>query len=410
MAAEFFAKFAGKCQAPNCEWNGVISIGQRMTWVRRGEKAGNKYHKSCYDKLSPQEREEPKPEVPRLPESPSGDTGLDTAVRMLTEALSHAVKPADLNKAVNDAVAQAMSGYKPVSDDTIIELIQENIIRESHVTLTFPTGEKREIKGLVHKDVAIIAELLPVHRNVYIHGGAGAGKTHMAHQIAELLGLPCEVFQLGKLSPESGIKGFIDGNGNKQEQRFIAAFQKPCVIFTDEFDRWPSHLTTLMNSALANGYIDARGHETHITRHDQCYILAAGNTTMRGRDEYFPEAIAQEFSTIDRFFFYHVSYDVELERAVSDSINPNATAWVKWVQKLRPEAMSGKHGKVVATPRASYEGAKMLRYTSLPVAAIADGLVFKGIEPATREKLLTQFPLPEYTPESRKPKTEETPA
>ena len=286
-----------------------------------------------------------------------------------------------------------------LDEKRVLELIYENSIRESSIILTLDGRESR-LEGFVHKSVPAIAETLAIHRNVYIWGAAGSGKTTMSAQIATLLtDGALEIIQCGKLSPESTLKGFVDGHGNRQEQRFIEALQRECVIFLDEFDRWPSHLTTLLNSTLANGYIDARGHGAVIKRHDKCYILAAGNTTMRGRDEYFPEAIAQEFSTIDRFFYFHVEYDLELERGLSAAINPNAGPWARWVQTLRPEVMSGKHGKVVATPRASYEGAKMLRYAkSLTVESVADGTVFKGIDAATKSALLTQFPLPIMEP------------
>lgn len=383
--AWFRNKYRAHCKYANCvQPNGTTQFGIG-DWVAFWKDGGisRTYHEACWEHATGKKRNEdvtPSP-VETKPSEPSQAHDL-LNIDALAELLKGKIQPAN---------------QKAELDETrVIELILENGVRESSITLTFE-GTERKLEGFVHKDVSTIAEVLAVHRNVYIWGAAGAGKTTMASQIATLLTSGAlEVIQCGKLSPESSLKGFVDGHGNKQEQRFIEALQRECIIFLDEFDRWPSHLTTLLNSTLANGYIDARGHEKTITRHEKCYILAAGNTTMRGRDEYFPEAIAQEFSTIDRFFYFHVEYDVELERGIAKSINPKSNPWVKWVQKLRPEVMTGKHGKVVATPRASYEGAKLLlNARSLTVEQIADGTVFKGIDAATKQKLLEKFPLPE---------------
>lgn len=389
------ARYASNCAYEKCFYGGRISVGQEFTWSRRGTKGV--WHVDCKEAMEREQGTYSEPIAVAAftndePITATTNKGTDQLLGILTDAL---VGPITARLETLESRSDVQ-----LDEGRIVELIHEHAVRETSVTIDY-NGEHRNLTGLVHKDVASIAELLTVHGNVYIHGAAGAGKTTMARQIAELLGACFEVFQMGKLSPESSIKGFIDGNGQKQEQRFIAAIQRPCLVFLDEFDRWPSHLATLLNSLLANGYIDARGHDTHIYRHPKCYILAAGNTTMRGRDEYFPEAVAQEFSTIDRFAYFHVDYDLDLERAVSQEINPCADAWVRWVQALRPEAMSGKHGKVVATPRASYEGSKLIRYTSLSLDAIADALVFKGIERSTRDKLVTMFPLPTIT--QRKP-------
>ena len=279
------------------------------------------------------------------------------------------------------------------SDEKLIDMIAKHApIKASKIEVSW-NGDTSKLEGLVHKDIPEIAEMLLVSREVYAYGAAGAGKTFMSKQIADLLGLDFQFFQFGKMSPESVIKGFIDGNGQKQEQRFLNSVPRKCLIVIDEFDRTPSHIAVLLNSLLANGYIDARGHEGPIFRGQECYILALGNTTMRGRDEYFPEAVAQEFPTLDRFKFYHVEYDADLETSISNGINPACRPWVKWVQALRPEAMSGKHGKVFATPRATYDGCKLLSHTSLSTERIVDATVFKGLDRSTRDKLVAQFPL-----------------
>lgn len=398
----FTARYNGTCRLDDCSVeNKKISTGDQIVWVRRGPNAKKIYHKDCYTKLTSKENDETETETEtegfKLP-PPEPKNG-----ELPTPKLSEKTEENQAMKFLADKLTPFLEktlqiDNSNIDEEKVLELVKQYSVKEVHITVESPDGVK-DLEGYVHKSVPEIVKLLPVvlNRAIYGYGGAGAGKTHMGKQIAELLGIEFQAFQYGKLSPESGLKGFMDGNGNKQEQRFIECLQKPSLIFFDEFDRWPSHLTTLLNSVLANGYIDARGHETHINRHNKCYILAMGNTTMRGRDEYFPEATQQEYSTMDRFYFYAIEYDTDLERALTLSFNPNAEPWMQWVQKIRPEAMSGKHGKVFATPRASYEGAKTLRYTDMSVENIADGTVFKGIDKVTKDKLLASYPLPKIS-------------
>src|SRR5579871_3061229 len=347
------------------------------------------------DVYMPVDTPKPTPIPEPIPSPSEATTAIQALANVMLGPLASKIQSLEnLDAKVDQAVSAAMSALnvQSIDETRVIDLVRKHSVKESRIEFVTP-DTTRKLEGLVHKDVPTIAEMLLVAQNVYIYGAAGAGKTFMARQIADLLGLEFHPFQISKMSPQSVLKGFIDGNGGKQEQRFINAVQRPSLIFFDEFDRWPSHITTFLNGFLANGYIDARGHEHPISRHSESYVLMAGNTSMRGRDEYFPEAVAQEFPTMDRAKFFHVEYDQNLEQGVALSINPNCTPWIQWVQGIRPEAMSGKHGKVFATPRATYDGAKLLGYTDLSATLVADACVFKGLDKSTREKLLTQFPL-----------------
>jgi hypothetical protein len=275
---------------------------------------------------------------------------------------------------IESAIAQVKEWLKPVQ---VLEV-------------RLPDSVQR-VEG-AHPKLADAVQLLQVCNAVYIYGPPGAGKTFAAEQIAKVLNARLVPFQAGKLSTESIIRSFTDANGKAQDTAFMDAYSEDnTLIFLDEFDRWPTHLQVLLNTALANGYLQSR--QGRIDR-GKNFILAAGNTNLRGRDEYFPEAQASEFSTLDRFACLNWPYDEAHEDSIAESINPKSKAWVAWIRKIRPEALSGKRGKVLATPRAMYDGAKALRCTTLTVDAIADAFVFKGIDKATRDYFVSAYPLP----------------
>jgi hypothetical protein len=297
---------------------------------------------------------------------------------------------------------------RSIVDDRVADLVESAIaqleqrLRPVHrLEVRLPDGRIAHVDG-AHPKLPEAIQLLQVCNAVYIYGPAGAGKTHAARQISDALNARFVPFQAGKLSTESLIRAFVDAHGKPQDTAFLDAYgSDDTLIFLDEFDRWPTHLQVLLNTALANGYLQAR---TGNVPRGKNYILAAGNTNMRGRDEYFPEAQASEFSTLDRFACLHWPYDTAHEDSIVESINPApaAKSWVAWIRKIRPEAISGKRGKVLATPRAMYDGAKALRLTSLSVETLADAFVFKGIDKATRDYFVNTWPLPHVTESQRR--------
>jgi hypothetical protein len=334
----------------------------------------------------------PAPSLPSANGS-SAANALSVLVDAIAPQLEQRLRSKTDKAEVQGIVDRSLKGF----EDTVLDLVETALssVPTTKIQVVDPNGVKLgNLEGTVHESVPKVVRLFAAGiRNVYLYGSPGAGKTFMADQVGQALGVPVVPIQLSKVSPESALKGFVDANGTKQEQAFIEAIQKPCVVFMDEFDRWGVHLHALLNSVMANGYMVARGYAEPIQRHAQCYILAAGNTTLRGRDEFFPEAQASEFSTIDRLTFVHVAYDEQMETRIAAAMYPQSGPWVSWIQKIRPEALSGKHGKIVATPRASYEACKLFA-AGFTATEAADMLVFKGIDPATRDKFIGMYPLP----------------
>jgi hypothetical protein len=297
---------------------------------------------------------------------------------------------------------------RSIVDDRVADLVEaamvqlEQKLRPVHrLEVRLPSGKVTQVDG-AHPKLKVAVELLQCNGILYIQGPAGAGKSHAAKQIATALGCKFVPMQAGKLSTESLIRGFTGANDQRCNTLFVDAYQADdTLIFLDEFDRWPVHLQVLLNTALANEYLQSTWGDVPRGKN---YILAAGNTNLRGRDEYYTEAQASEFSTIDRFPFLHWPYDTAHEDSIVSSINPSpaAKSWARWVRSIQSEALSGKRGKILATPRAMYDGAKALRLTSLSMEDLADTYVFKLVDRATRDYFVSAYPLPNVTESQRR--------
>jgi hypothetical protein len=377
-------------QAPNgthgCGWNDLSDTDREI--------AASRYAGSY--SAPPQAIETAQPAAHPATNGNNGSAGNGSGLDLLG-MIAGAVTPIVASQ-VTEQVSKALQGRDFLNEDRVLELVEQALdscrpttrieIRES--------GKPTKVIEGAHEALPKTLRYLSIGLSVYWHGPAGGGKTHAAEQVADALSARFCPIQCGKLSSESVLKGLVTVSGQAAETAFADALAEshdsPVLLFLDELDRWPSHLAVLLNSLLANGYIATR-HAGRVDRGKHLYILAAGNTNMRGRNDFFPEAVAQEFSTIDRFTFVAFNYDEALEERIALSLNPHALPWVNWVRSIRPEALSGKYGKILATPRASFDGAKALAI-GIPAADLASDLVFKGADEITRRHFLAAHPLP----------------
>ena len=113
------------------------------------------------------------------------------------------------------------------------------------------TGAKQEI---LHEKFGKILNLLKRKQAVYCYGQAGTGKSEMAKQLADALGL--KFYPMSTLTQEFKLHGFVDGNGKYHETNFYRAFKNGGLFFLDEMDSCASDVLVGINGALANGYYD----------------------------------------------------------------------------------------------------------------------------------------------------------
>lgn len=163
-----------------------------------------------------------------------------------------------------------------------------------------------------HRAVSDILDVLTVSdRGVMMVGPAGTGKSFIASQCAEALGIPFYALSCGQIPQDYKIEGYPTKDGYFVTD-FLEAFENGGLWCADEIDN--SHPATLvtMNSAISNGFMFAGG--KRYDRHPDFRIVATANTFGTGADAQYVGRSPLDFATLDRFRKIVVGYDENVER------------------------------------------------------------------------------------------------
>lgn len=290
-------------------------------------------------------------------------------------------KAAQTDKAAA-AIAAALAGLKFGVDSEevqatvraevakVADSLRAEVLKQVHrVEVVFPQTQQVRDMGRQHKQFPMLVKALAAGVCVWAAGPAGSGKTTAAEAAAAALGLPFSFD--GALDTEYKILGFVDAQGRIVSTAFRKAYTEGGVHLFDECDASLAPATLAINAALANGF--AAFPDGMHKRHPNFRCIAAANTWGLGATFDYVGRNKLDAAFLDRFQGkINWEYDEGLERAIAG--NPD---WVSRVQGLRGKAKA-KGLKVVISPRASIEGAKLLAagFTVAEVEAltIANGM------------------------------------
>jgi MoxR-like ATPase len=212
-------------------------------------------------------------------------------------------------------------------------------------------------------------------------GPAGSGKTTLAQQIAEALGLP--FLMASRISSEHKLMGYYHPhNGELIKTPFRLAWEFGGVFLLDEIDASDADAITAINAALAGKIADFP--DGLIARHPDFKCIAAGNTFGRGADRVYVGRNQLDGATLDRFQVYEVDYDETLELQLAGNDD-----WTRYVQRVRKATMDEKVLHVVS-PRASIAGAKLLA-RGWDKAKVEESCVWKGLDKAQRNRIVNRM-------------------
>jgi MoxR-like ATPase len=266
-----------------------------------------------------------------------------------------------------DAVAAAVAAveqHRPIR----IEIKQGAEIR------TLPDGHRHPVFGDV-------LAALSVRENVYLVGPAGSGKTTIATQAAEALGLP--FYSTGAVGMAYQLQGFINPEGKYMETDLYRAYVGGGVFLFDEVDASSAQALLAFNAILANE-IAAFPHGT-VKRHADFVVIAAANTFGNGADAQYVGRNQLDAAFLDRFMYVTMDYDEKLELAISSN-----DEWTRYVQAFRRAVRAHKIRHVVS-PRASIKGGKLLS-AGLSRDKVAESLLWKSMTAADRAKVSESLP------------------
>lgn len=218
-----------------------------------------------------------------------------------------------------------------------------------------------DIEGAAHRTLPELLLALRAHCHVLLVGPAGTGKSVLAKQAAEGLGLGFHALSLGPTTPMSKVFGYYDAHGNYHGTPFRRAFEEGGVMLLDELDNGHPGLLGELNQALALRVCAFA--DKMVTAHPDFHLVATANTFGTGGDQRYVGRQTLDAATLDRFTMIVVPIDPKLERRLAHAHAPSKSSEVKQllkeVQRLRGIA-ERKHLPVVFSPRASIDGAKLL--------------------------------------------------
>jgi MoxR-like ATPase len=266
-----------------------------------------------------------------------------------------------------DAVAAAVAAveqHRPIR----IEIKQGAEIR------TLPAGHR-------HPVFADVLAALSVRENVYLVGPAGSGKTTIATQAAEALGLT--FYSTGAVGMAYQLQGFINAEGKYMETDLYRAYVGGGVFLFDEIDASSAQALLAFNAIAANDL--AAFPCGTVKRHADFVIIAAANTWGSGADAQYVGRAQLDAATLDRFAFISMDYDERLELAISSN-----DEWTRYVQAFRRITRQLKI-RAVVSPRASIKGGKLLS-AGLSWNRVEEMLLIRGLSANEVEQVRAQLP------------------
>lgn len=221
--------------------------------------------------------------------------------------------------------------------ETLIRQHTSGAARE--VVVKLPDGAANSV-GVAHEVFETVLALVSVRRNVYLHGPAGTGKSHIAKQVADALGLPFAAMSFTAQSQESKLFGYISPiSGEFIPTEFYKIYSGGGVFCLDEADAANPNLLNGLNMAIAQG--EAPFPCGMVAKHPDFICIASANTFGDGATEEYIGRNPLDKATKDRFQSLFVGYDKALEQ----SRFSEAACLMVWGER---ERLQGRKGWVLS--------------------------------------------------------------
>lgn len=231
-----------------------------------------------------------------------------------------------------------------------------------------------------HYRYSLIKAMVANGVHAFLVGPAGSGKTTVARQIAEDLGLDFYAESGHELMSAYDLLGFRSANGDFIVTSLGRAIEHGGLFLMDEMDAMnPSALVAVNNIAALSPGDPIRLGDREIRLSEDFRLIGGGNTWGRGANGAYVTRQVIDAATLDRFACVEFGYDAALEYLscgvpVPSSIpapprykkghvadDAEIGEWVRKVQTYRAAFLSAGIEDAMVTPRAAILGARMLR-------------------------------------------------
>lgn len=207
------------------------------------------------------------------------------------------------------------------------------------IVVKTPEGASHSV-GVAHEVFDDVLALVSTRTNIYLHGPAGTGKSHIAKQVADALGLPFAAMSFTAQSQESKLFGYISPiSGEYIPTEFYKIYSGGGVFCLDEADAANPNLLNGLNMAIAQG--EAPFPCGMVAKHPDFICIASANTFGDGATEEYIGRNPLDKATKDRFQSMFVGYDKKLEQGRFSE----AACLMVWGER---ERLQGRKGWVLS--------------------------------------------------------------
>lgn len=206
-------------------------------------------------------------------------------------------------------------------------------------------------EGAVHAAFEQTAALVGLGLPVLLKGPAGTGKSFLAKQVAEALGLPFAEMSLSGGTAEHHFLGSRlpgkDGSFEHRTTPFLECYENGGVVLLDEVDACDENVLLAINNGIANGRLSVPGRDDapFAVKHKDFRLIAAANTFGTGPSAMYVGRNQLDAAFLDRFATLEVDYDQRMERALCSDAPQLMQRW--W--EIREKADKAKLRRVVST-------------------------------------------------------------
>ena len=238
-----------------------------------------------------------------------------------------------INRAVTGAVSASLAHVGGVTKDLLADLrrtrdeIMADVAKASKANKTclavkIGDAPMRALSAPAHPELGLsllmVKALHDSGTNTYLQlvGPAGCGKSTLAAQVAEALGLDFRFISMSEGVSESSLLGRQRGDGSFTEPPFVKVCRNGGLFFFDERDAANSNVMVKVNAALASRVLENDITGERIKLHENAYFMAAGNTFGKGANAVYTARNAQDGSNNDRFVDLEMNYLPEIEAKI----------------------------------------------------------------------------------------------
>jgi len=238
--------------------------------------------------------------------------------RYIYAVIEKQLKNTNIVEFITDPLAELVNGHlkkmdlktplKKLAKDTL-KAMKDEFLTENLITKFLVNGEVKD--KLYHYQFQEVLLLARSKEPLFLYGETGTGKTALAFDVADALGLEAYSISANEQTSKVDFLGYYDANSRLIRTPFREAFEHGGVYIIDEIDAANANVLTVLNSALSNTQMSFP--DGNIKRHENFLCICTANTIGDGESMNYVGRNQLDAATLDRFIMKKISYPTNIE-------------------------------------------------------------------------------------------------